>query len=105
MPRTRVTIANPADGGLFYWLVKLYLFAFLAVGAISLYLLAGTFVYFSADSPPLPDLAHYADAAPGVTTLYGQDGAILAELAHERREIVSLDRVPPSLIDAFVATE
>src|SRR5690349_1736219 len=103
--RSRITVANPADGGLFYWLVKLYLFAFLCVGAAGLYALFGLFVYFSADSPPLPDLHRYADTAPGVTTLYGQDGSILAELATQRREIVSLDRVPPTLIDALVATE
>ncbi len=103
--RHRVVVANPTDGGLLYWLVKLYAFAALSVGALCLCGLFGLYVRFTAQLPPLPDLAHYADDAPGVTTLYGQEGSILAELATQRREIVSLDRVPQKLIDAFVATE
>src|SRR5437879_5125914 len=90
----RVDIANPTDGGLGFWLIRLYAFALLALAAFGAYALLGLYVYFSAQLPPLPDLAHYADDAPGVTTLYGQDGAILAELSTQRRELVSLDRVP-----------
>src|SRR3954468_3463012 len=40
-----------------------------------------------------------------MTTLYGQDGTLLAELSTERREIVPLDHVPQTLIDAFLSTE
>src|SRR5262245_28531903 len=104
-PHARIVVENPSDGGLYYWLAKLYAFAFLAGFAIAVFALFGVFVWFSARLPPLPDLASYADEAPGVTTVYGQDGAILAEWATQRREIVSLDRVPETLVNAFVATE
>jgi len=103
--RRPVAIVNPSDGGLLYWLVRLYAFALVAVLAMLLYAGAGLYVWFAAQVPPVPDLASYADQAPGVTTLYGLDGSIVAELSRERREVVPLDRVPPKLIDAFVATE
>ena len=51
--------------------------------------------------PPTPDLTTYASTAPGMTTFWGQDGTLLAELSTERREIVPLDHVPPTLVDAF----
>jgi penicillin-binding protein 1A len=103
--RRRIEIENRSDGGLFYWLFRLYSFAFLGTLFTGLYTLFGIYVYFAARCPPLPDLRSYANEAPGVTTLYGQDGSILAELATQRREIVALDKIPQSLIDAFVATE
>lgn len=103
--RRRIRIANPSDGGLAYWLAKLYSFAGLSALSIGLYGLLGVYVRFTAQLPPLPDLAHYADDAPGITTLLGQDGTLLAELSTQRRELVALDRVPQKLVDAFVATE
>jgi penicillin-binding protein 1A len=112
--RRRVAIVNPSDGGLLFWLARLYAFAALGLLSALLWAGAGAYVRFAAQLekdlaqkglPPLPDLARYADQAPGVTTLYGLDGSIIAELSRERREVVPLDRVPPKLIDAFVATE
>src|SRR5689334_14070840 len=101
----RVQIANPADGGLFYWLVKLYLFAFLVVSMIVAFVAIGIYFHFARQIPALPDLATYASTAPGVTTVVAQDGTLLAEFSTERREIVPLERVPQKLIDAFVSTE
>src|SRR5262245_41276424 len=103
--KRRILVANPADGGLLYWLLKLYAFAALSVLLLVLYGLGGLYVYLAAHLPPLPDIATYADRAPGVTTLFGQDGSILAELATETRVVVPLHRIPQPLIDALVATE
>ncbi len=101
----RVAIANPSDGGLIYWLFKLYAFAFCA-GLTTLVFIAGAvYLHFCRELPPLPDLSTYASTAPGMTTIYGQDGTLLAELSTERREIVPLDHVPPTLVDAFLSTE
>src|SRR5512144_3225682 len=36
-----------------------------------------------------------------MTTLWGQDGTLLAEFSTERREIVPLDHVPQTMVDAF----
>ncbi len=101
----RVTVANPADGGLFYWLCKLYLFGLIAFGMTVAFAGVAVYLHFAGQLPPLPDLATYARVAPGLTTMYAQDGTLLAEFSTERREIVPLERVPQPLIDAFVSTE
>jgi penicillin-binding protein 1A len=101
----RVHITNPADGGLFYWLVKLYAFALLVVGMVAAFVGIGVYLHFARQIPALPDLTTYAQVAPGVTNVFAQDGTLLAEFSTERREIVPLERVPQPLIDAFVATE
>ena len=103
--RPAIAIDNPADGGLLYWLAKLYAFAGLSFLSVAVHLMVGLYIWFAAQLPPLPSLHTYADDAPGVTTLFAQDGSILAELATQRREIVPLDRIPERLVDAFVATE
>src|SRR5579862_7143771 len=103
--RERVKVRNPSDGGLLYWLVRLYAFAAIAMGAAIVFAGGGLYVHFARQLPPLPDLVTYARTAPGVTTLRGWDGTLLAELSTERREIVALDRIPQKLVDAFVSTE
>jgi penicillin-binding protein 1A len=101
----RVAIANPSDGGLVYWLCKLYAFAGCAILAALAFIGLGVYLHFCKELPPIPDLTTYASTAPGMTTMWGQDGTLLAELSTERREIVPLDHVPQPLIDAFLSTE
>ena len=104
MPR-RVEIANLRDGGLFFWLWRLSLFALLVVGALGTIVGAWLYVHFARQLPPVPELSRYAAEAPGMTTLYALDGTVLGEFATERREVVPLSKIPQRLIDAFVATE
>ncbi|MCA1663484.1 MAG: transglycosylase domain-containing protein, partial [Myxococcales bacterium] len=101
----RVAIANPSDGGLVYWLIKLYTFAACGALAALAFVALGVYLHFCKELPAIPDLATYASTAPGMTTLWGQDGTLLAELSTERREIVPLDHVPQPLVDAFLSTE
>ena len=103
--RQRVQIANRCDGGVLYWLVKLYGFSFLA-------LLAGLWVVgvvaygtFAAAAPPTPDLARYAQVVPGVSRIHAADGTLLAEFAKEWREVVPYDEIPKELVSAFLAAE
>ena len=103
--RERVHVVNPSDGGLFYWLVKLYAFVFVAVLCFAVGGGVGLYVHFAKQLPAVPDLASYAKTAPGVTTFVAQDGTVIAELANERREVIAIDRVPQRLLDAFVAIE
>jgi penicillin-binding protein 1A len=100
-----VEIANRADGGLLYWLGKLYGFA--AIVAIFNVLLAGTIVYsyYSLHTPPTPDLRAYPHAVPSVSRIYAADGTLLGEFAHEWREFVPYDQIPQQLVDAFLAVE
>ena len=98
-------IANRADGGIFYWLGKLYGFA--AIIGVFTVLLACTVIYgyYSLHTPPTPDLRAYPHAVPSVSRIYAADGTLLGEFAHEWREFVSYDQIPQQLVDAFLAVE
>jgi penicillin-binding protein 1A len=101
----RLQVANVSDGGLLYWLLRLYVFSAIAVISSVVYMALGVYLYFARQVPPVPDLSQYGRTAPGVTTIVGLDGTLLAELATERREIVPLARIPKPLVDAFLSTE
>jgi penicillin-binding protein 1A len=104
-PRTRVVIANRHDGGLLYWVIRLY--AFMALVGLALAALISFFVfrYFSANVPPTPDLRNYAQAAKAVSRMYAADDTVLGEFANEWREIVPFETVPKPLVNAFLAVE
>jgi penicillin-binding protein 1A len=103
--KPRVTIANRADGGIAYWLGKLYLFAAVVAVAVTVLTVLLVYRYFTTTTPPPPDLRAYARITPGVTRIYAADGTVLGEFAKEWREIVAYESIPPKLIDAVVAVE
>ncbi len=104
-PRVRVAVANRADGGVFFWLAKLYGFAAL-VGVVAVLLtIIGTYRHFANAAPPVPDLRRYASVAPAVSRMYAADGTLLGEFAREFREITPYDRIPEKLVHAFLAVE
>ncbi|MCG6946676.1 MAG: transglycosylase domain-containing protein, partial [Deltaproteobacteria bacterium] len=54
----------------------------------------------------LPQISSLKDYEPSiVTTLYADDGSPIAEYYLERRIVVPLEKIPQTLIDAFVAAE
>ena len=65
----------------------------------------GTYIYFAATLPTLPDIATYHEVAATTTVMRAADGTPLAELANERREILPFDKFPPQLVHAFLAAE
>jgi penicillin-binding protein 1A len=103
--RARISVANPADGGFFYWVGKLYVFAIATV--LMLFVVAGvmTYSHFSKTAPPLPDLSKYSTAAPSISRMYAADGTLLGEFAKEWREIVPFETIPKNLVNAFLAVE
>lgn len=103
--RPRVAIANRSDGGVFYWIGKLYGFAALVIVAGVLFTLICVYGYFSVNAPPVPDLTRYSKVAPAVTRMYAADGTLLGEFAKEWRELVPFERMPKRLVDAFLAVE
>ena len=103
--RQRVVIANRADGGVFYWLGKLYLFVALLVGVTLALVAILSYRHFSSRTPPPPDLASYSSIVPGVSRIYAGDGTLLAEFAKEWREVVPYDDIPQPLVYAFLAAE
>ena len=103
--RPRVSVANRADGGVVYWIGKLYGFAALvAVIAAGMTVLM-VYRYFTTTTPATPDLRGYARIAPGVTRMYAADGTLLGEFAKEWREVVPFESMPKQLIDAVVSVE
>ncbi len=104
-PRKRVAIANRADGGLVFWMARLYAFAILCGVAISAMASLWVYRYFSITTPPAPDLRYYVASAPAVTRIYAADGTKLGEFAKEWRELVPFEEIPQPLIDAVIAIE
>lgn len=103
--RPRVVIANRTDGGVLYWVGKLYGFSFFCVVIALVVTVVSSYAHFAGKAPPAPDLSTYAQVAPGVTRVYAADGTLLAEFASEWREVVAYDDIPPQLVDAFLAAE
>ena len=52
--RPRVVVANRADGGVFYWIGKLYGFAILVIVASLIAIAVAVYGYFSLNAPALP---------------------------------------------------
>src|SRR4051794_38150807 len=104
-PGGTVEVTNRSDGGFFYWLLRFYAFGVLC--ALGLLMMAGfgTYIYFAATLPTLPDIATYHEVAATTTVMRAADGTPLAELATERREILTFDKFPPQLVHAFLAAE
>jgi len=103
--RQRVAIANRADGGIAYWVGKLYGFT-LIVGVIGAALSATIlYGYFSLRTPPTRDLGSYVHHVPAVSRIYAADGTKLGEFAKEWREFVPYEEIPKQLVDAFLAVE
>jgi penicillin-binding protein 1A len=101
----RVEIANPSDGGFWFWLFKFYAFAALCLVGLAFLGGLGLYVHFASTLPRLPDFDRYRLEAAESTRLLAWDGTELAELASERREILPLDAFPRKLLQAFVAIE
>jgi penicillin-binding protein 1A len=101
----RVEVANPSDGGFFFWLFKLYAFGLCCVLGLVFLAGVGGYLYFAATLPPLPDFATYHRVAATTTMMRGWDGTPLAELATQRREILPFEDFPPQLVHAFLAAE
>ncbi len=62
-----------------------------------------SYFYFTHDLPNIETLRNYKPSA--VTRILSEDGEVIGEFFYEKREVVSLDRIPNHLIQAFVAGE
>jgi penicillin-binding protein 1A len=108
--RSRVEVANRADGGIAYWVGKLYGFAALvgltAAAVIGFVLYSYFSVRTDGVGPGTPhDLGAYAKHVPSVSRIYAADGTLLGEFAKEWREFVPYEQIPKQLVDAFLAVE
>ncbi len=61
------------------------------------------YFYFTHDLPSIENLKNYKPST--ITRIFSEDGEVIGEFFYEKREVVSLDRIPNHLIQAFVAGE
>ncbi len=61
------------------------------------------YFYFTHDLPSIKTLKNYRPSA--VTKIFSEEGEVIGEFFYEKREVVSLDRIPNYLVQAFVAGE
>ena len=59
--------------------------------------------YFSFGLPKISTLADYRPPLP--SKILAKDGTVLAVLGKERRQVVTLDEIPPRVLDAFLSAE
>jgi penicillin-binding protein 1A len=64
---------------------------------------AAAYLYFSRGLPEIPTLDEYRP--PIVTEMLSADGQIAGEFFVERRKVVPYERIPKTLVQAFVASE
>lgn len=65
--------------------------------------MVGLYMYFTKDLPHISSLKDYRP--PTVTTVLSDDGRKIGEFFRERRIVIPLSKMPPRLIEAFVAAE
>jgi len=62
-----------------------------------------SYFYFTHDLPSIETLKNYKPSV--VTKIFSENGEVIGEFCYEKREVVSLDRIPNHLIQAFIAGE
>ena len=62
-----------------------------------------SYFYFTHHLPSIETLKNYKPST--VTKIFSEEGEVIGEFFYEKREVISLDRVPNHLIQAFVAGE
>jgi penicillin-binding protein 1A len=76
------------------------LMLFITAGVVSGAL---SYFYFASDLPSIENLKTYK--FPAITKFFAENGEIIGEFFTERREVISLNRMPVHLVQAFVASE
>jgi penicillin-binding protein 1A len=83
--------------------IKYTLICLLCLPLIGVGLLVGAYFYVSATLPQVETLSDYQP--PLITRIYADDGTIIAEYSRERRILVPFEKMPKTLVQAFVAAE
>lgn len=83
--------------------IKYILFALLCLPLLGLAALVGAYFYVSSTLPKVETLSDYKP--PLITQISADDGTVIAEYSRERRILVPFDKMPKTLVQAFVAAE
>ncbi len=103
VPPKQAQARRPKKSGLFKRFILFPLLFLLGVGLIGgLGLLAG-YLYINEDLPKINSLKDYRPSI--ISKVFADDGRVIAEFFKERRIVVPLSEVSPTLVNAFVAAE
>ncbi len=83
--------------------LKSILFCLIAAPLLGAALLVGAYFYVSSTLPRVETLSDYQP--PLITRIYADNDEIIAEYSRERRILVPYDKIPKTLVQAFVASE
>jgi len=86
--------------------MKIAKWVFLSFGIIifiGLLGVGGVFYHYSKDLPSLDAIRNYTPNV--VTTIYSDDEKVIAEFSTQRRKTLTIDEMPQTIINAFVAAE
>ncbi len=83
--------------------LKYLVVALLGLPILGAALLIGAYFYVSSTLPKVETLSDYHP--PLITRIYADDGTIIAEYSQERRILVPFEKIPKTLVQAFVAAE
>ncbi len=83
--------------------LKYFLFAFFCTPLLAAAFLIGAYFYVSSTLPDVKTLSDYKP--PLITRIYADDGTVIAEYSRERRILVPFEKIPKTLVQAFVAAE
>ena len=105
-PASPIEVSNRSDGGFFYWLLRFYAFGLLCALGSLVMAGFGTYIYFAATLPTLPDIATYHEVAATTTVMRAAGTARRSPSwpASAARSCRS-SRFPPQLVHAFLAAE
>jgi len=83
-----------------WWVALLYILVIYVVGSFAA---ISVLAHFSKDLPSIEQLQNIDPEL--ITRIYSADGEVLQELYTQRRIYVTLDKIPPAMVDAVIAIE
>ncbi len=103
VPPKQAQARRPKKSGLFKRFILFPLLFFLGVGLLGGLGLVAGYLYINEDLPKINSLKDYRP--PIISKVFADDGRVIAEFFKERRIVVPLSEVSPTLVNAFVAAE
>jgi penicillin-binding protein 1A len=97
------TTTEKNNKGRFKRLLYLFYGTVLTLSVLAGLFLGAAYFYFTKTLPQISSLKDYSP--PVITMVYSDDNRKIAEFFKERRIVVALEKMPQTLIDAFVAAE
>jgi len=103
VPPQQAQSQRPKKSGFFKRFILFPLLFFMVIGLLGGLGLVAGYLYINEDLPQINSLMDYRPSI--ISKVFADDDRVIAEFFKERRIVVPLSEVPPTLINAFVAAE